>query len=151
MKSILILQDQPIVMNLMCLALEDYKIFRAKNAEHALRLFRKYWDEMDLLMADVTLPVSSGIHVALLFRTRLPRLPVILTARYPPDCWNGRDLSDLVRLGSDGVGFLEIPFVAASLRTIVQVYTAPAIAGPALESRNAIPWPKPSPGHLLAS
>jgi CheY-like chemotaxis protein len=58
----------------------------------------------------VTLPKSSGIQVALLLRSEIPDLPVILTSGYPVSDWTGRDYTDLQRLGSTSVALLSKPF-----------------------------------------
>ena len=63
MKTILVLEDNTAVMMILRLMLEQYSLLEASNAEQALRLFTGHGREIDLLVADVTLPRSSGIQV----------------------------------------------------------------------------------------
>ena len=75
---------------------------------------------IDLLIADVTLPTSSGIQVALLLRSKIPALPVILTSGYPVHDWSDGDLADLGRLGANSVVILSKPFYGNALKDVVR-------------------------------
>ena len=83
MKTLLVLEDNPSVMMVLRLMLETYSLIEASNAEQAIRLFTDHGRKIDLLVADVTLPTSSGIQVAMLLHLEIPDLPVILTSGYP--------------------------------------------------------------------
>lgn len=120
MKSILLLEDESSLMALMRLMLKAYAVVQAGTAEEAIRLFTEQKHQVDLLIADVTLPKSSGIQVALLLRAETPQLPVILTSGYPVSDWTGRDYSDLQRLGSSSVAVLSKPFQAEGLLKAVR-------------------------------
>lgn len=115
MKTLLVLEDEPDVIKVLRDVLKRYTITEATNAEQALRLFREHGRQIELLVADVTLPASSGIHVALLLRVAIPDLPVILTSGYPVSDWTGRDYTDLQRLGSTSVALVPKPFQIRSL------------------------------------
>ena len=79
MKTVLVLQDEPGV-ELLRNVLRQYTVIEATTAEQALHLFKTHARQVDLLIADLTLPKSSGIQVACLLRSELPDLPVILKA-----------------------------------------------------------------------
>jgi CheY-like chemotaxis protein len=115
MKTLLVLEDDPAVMMVLRLMLEQYSLIEASTAEQALRLFTEHGRKIDLLVADVTLPTSSGVQVALLLRSEVPDLPVILTSGYPPSAWSDRDSADLERLGSRSVAILQKPFQGKAL------------------------------------
>lgn len=119
MNTILVLEDEPSVMTLLRYMLKQYNLLEATSAEQALQLFLEHDRKIGLLMADVTLPRSSGIQVALLLRSRFPHLPVILTSGYPVSDWTGRDYTDLKRLGSTLVAFLQKPFQTKALSNAV--------------------------------
>src|SRR5262245_19458062 len=110
LKTILILEDEYSLMKLLRQMLKRYSLLEAANAEQALRRFNENNRKIELLIADLTLPKSSGIQVALLLRSELPGLPVILTSGYPAAGWSDRDFSDLERLGPDTVSILQKPF-----------------------------------------
>ena len=124
-KALLVLEDNPSVMMILRLMLEQYSLIEASTAEEALRRFTDSGCNIDLLVADVTLPRSSGIQVALLLRTRIPTLPVILTSGYPVSVWSDRDSADLERLGSKSVTILPKPFPAQELSNAVRELLAP--------------------------
>ena len=117
--TLLVLEENPFVMTVLRLMLDQYSLIEASTAEHALRLFIDHGRKIDLLVADVTLPTSSGIQVALLLRSRTPTLPVILTSRHPVSAWNDRDSADLERLGSRSVMLLQKPYQCKALSDAV--------------------------------
>ena len=119
MKLILLLDDEPIVMSLLRSLLGQYGLLEATTGDEALRLFNDHDHQVDLLIADVTIPKQSGIQVALLLRSKLPGLPVILTCGYPVGAWSDRDSTDLESLGSHLVTILEKPFRAQVLLNAV--------------------------------
>jgi CheY-like chemotaxis protein len=110
MKTLIVLEDEPSVMKLLHLMLKQYCLVEATSAEQALRLFNDHARQIDLLLADLTLPISSGIQVALTIRSEVPNLPVILTSGYPVSGWNERDAADLETLGGKAVAVLQKPF-----------------------------------------
>jgi CheY-like chemotaxis protein len=122
MKTILVLEDDPSVMKLLCHLLKQYSLIEATGAEQALRLFLEHDRRIDLLVADVTLPKSSGIKVALILRSEVRRLPVILTSGYPVNGWNTMDSADLSRLGTSWLAVLQKPFEAEELLNTVREF-----------------------------
>ena len=128
MKTLLVLEDDPSVMMILRLMLEQYTLIEASTAEQALRLFTDHGRKIHLLVADVTLPTSSGIHVALLLRSEVPDLPVILTSGYPVSAWNDRDSADLERLGSNPVAILQKPFQSQVLLKAVREFTGTGLS-----------------------
>jgi CheY-like chemotaxis protein len=119
-KTLLVLEDEPDLMVLLRQILKQYRLVEAATADQALRLFEDHARRIDLLLADVMLPTSSGIQVALLFRSKIPNLPVILTSGYPLSVWAERDAADLGRLGSNSVAILEKPFKTQVLPNTVR-------------------------------
>src|SRR5450755_1391851 len=81
--------------------------------------------QISLLFADLRcarkwLPTRSGIQVALLLRSVLPTLPVILMSTCPISGWSVRDSLDLGKLGSTSVAILQKPFEAPVLLYVVR-------------------------------
>lgn len=127
MKTILVLEDEPDVLEFLRAVLKQkYMVIGATDAEQALRLFTEHGRHVDLLVSDVTLPKSSGIQVALLLRSEIPDVPVLLTSGYPVSDWTGRDYADLQRLGSTSVALLSKPFQIHELLTMVRELTGAA-------------------------
>jgi two-component system cell cycle sensor histidine kinase/response regulator CckA len=110
MSTLLVLEDESALMKHLHQMLKQHSLVEARSADEALTLFADCDEPIDLLLADVTLPASSGIQVALLLRSQIPGLPVILTSGYPVTGWSDRDSADLRRLGSISVAILQKPF-----------------------------------------
>jgi FixJ family two-component response regulator len=85
-------------------------VLRATSAEQTLRLCTGPDRQVGLLVAEVTLPTSSGIQVALVLRSEIPGLPVILISEHPVSGWSARESADLERLGAISVVILQRPF-----------------------------------------
>ena len=97
----------------------NYNEIKATPAEEALRVFIEHDRQVSLLVADLSLAKSSGIQVALLLRSVIPALPVVLTSGYSVNAWTERDCADLDRLGSHSVVILQKPFpLQAFLKTV---------------------------------
>lgn len=127
MKTLLLLEDEELVMHLLHHILAQFNLLEANTAAEALRLVADHDRQIDLLLADVSLPASSGIQVALLLRSRVPGLPVILMSGYPVTGWSKRDIVDLENLGSHSVTILQKPFRAHVLFDAVgELIGAPA-------------------------
>lgn len=125
MHAILLLEDEPCLMVLLraILRRNGYVIWEAANTEDAISRFREAKGQIDLLLADVTLPSVSGIQAAILLRAESPGLSVILTSGYPYASWSARDTADSERLGSDSVIVLQKPFEAQTLLNSVRKLT----------------------------
>ena len=123
MKTLLVLEDHPSVMMVLRVMLEQYNVIEASTAEQCLRLFTDHGRKIDLLVADVTLPTSSGIQVALLLRSEILDLPVILTSGYPVGDWTRPDSADLERLGSSSVAIIQKPFQRQVLLQTIRALT----------------------------
>jgi CheY-like chemotaxis protein len=119
MKTVLVLEDQAIVMKVLLHILEPYNLLEAATAQEAIRLFIDHDHQIDCLVADVTVSTFSGIQVALLLRSKVQNLPVILTSGYPVNSWSDRDAADLERLGTSSVTILEKPFRAQTVLNAV--------------------------------
>jgi DNA-binding response OmpR family regulator len=123
-KTILVLEDESMLLKLLGSVLsQDYCVLKATTAEQALSLFIEHSRQVDLLVADLSLAKSSGILVALLLRSVIPGLPIILTSGYPVNSWCERDAADLVRLGPRSVAIIEKPFLSRTLLKAVRELT----------------------------
>lgn len=93
----------------------EYNILEATTAGQAFERFEENDAQVDLLIADATLPASSGIHVALELQSLVPYLKIIIMSRYPLAMWSDQDLAELEELPSDSVITLQKPFAPATL------------------------------------
>jgi CheY-like chemotaxis protein len=128
MKPVLVLEDDPAQMAFIRRALKQYFVLEASTAAGALQRFKGTNCNIGILIADVSLPVSSGIHLALLLRHKHRSLPVILTSEYPVNGWSEPDVADLARLQSDSVIILQKPLQGRLLLNAVQKLTASQVS-----------------------
>jgi len=130
MKSVLVLEDESAVMRLLRQMLKQYSLLEASTPEQAFLAFEENNRTIGLLIADASLPTSSGIQVALLPREKEPELPVILTSQSPVCSWSGQDSSDLSKLDPDLVIILQKPFqtriLLESVRSLIGSPQLPA-------------------------
>lgn len=119
--TILVLEDDPSITAFMRFVLRPlgHAILEAATAEEAFFRFEESDGNIDLLIADVTLPVSSGTRVALELRSLLPYLRIILTSGYPASMWDEQDAAELSELPSDSIVTIQKPFAASQLREAV--------------------------------
>jgi CheY-like chemotaxis protein len=117
MKTILVLDDEDTLKIPLCRLLErnGYRTLEAGDAEEAVRQFHDNGLKIDLLIADVSLAIGSGVQVAVTLREDFPDLGVILATGYPSHMWRARDYALLGRLGPEGVSILQKPFASQTL------------------------------------
>jgi two-component system cell cycle sensor histidine kinase/response regulator CckA len=121
-KTILLLDDEVSMVKLMSRVLvrRGYSVLESSNTEGAIERFRDVRGQIDLFIADVNLPSSTGIQVALLLRAELPSLKVILMSGYPRSDWRRQDATDLEGLGSASLIILQKPFTPQALLNCIQ-------------------------------
>ena len=136
MSTILLVEDDPCILALMSEVLESsgHVLLKASAVEQALQKFEEADASIDFVIADVNLPGTSGIRVALELRSLLPNLAIVLTSGYTPDMWDVRDVAELNELPSESVAILQKPFLPATLlQTVSRFVSAPIKPGTALE------------------
>lgn len=82
---VLVTEDEPSVMNVICEALESagYSVLRAYSGDEALELFEKTPD-IDILLTDIVMPGSlQGPALAKRLRAINPDLPAVFMSGYP--------------------------------------------------------------------
>lgn len=119
MKTILLVEDEPLVMKLLRHVLKRFNVIAATTGEDALQAFGNRDCPVDLLVADVRLGRLSGIQVALHIRSESLDCPVVLMSGYLADGWRDMDTFDLERLGSKLVVVLQKPFATQALLNAV--------------------------------
>lgn len=125
MKTILLLDDEVSLMKLLSHVLKrrGYIVLESSSAEDAIARFQDAKGQIHLLVADVNLPSSTGVQVALLLRVEVPSLKVILTSGYPRSDWKHQEATDLERLGSDSLIILQKPFMPQALLNCIKELT----------------------------
>ena len=99
--------------------LKTYTILEATSIEETLQKFSEHRPTIDLMIADIILPVGSGIDAAAVVRDAIPELPIILTSGYPESMWSESDVHYRRLIGSDLIRILQKPFSPATLLTLV--------------------------------
>jgi len=130
-ETILLVEDEPDVLNLTALALErfGYSVLTAASGRDALDLLALHADGIALLLTDVVMPDMSGRELAETLRARLPALRVLFMSGYTDNA--------VLRLSfhSASVAFLQKPFTPQALaRKVREVLDQKTPAQPATAS-----------------
>jgi len=129
--TILILDDEAGIRRRLRRILEPigHVILEAATADEALRRFEETDAGLNLLIADVHLPLGrSGVSVALELRSLLPGLRIILTSGFPQSLWDDQDAAEWSEIPSDSVITLTKPFLGADLLQAVYRLIGPPMA-----------------------
>lgn len=78
--SILIVDDEEIIRDLCARALKDYRTLQAQNGHDALKIMER--QEVDLVLADIMMPVMNGLDLLLQIKERDPSQLVIVMTGY---------------------------------------------------------------------
>ncbi len=110
-ETILVVEDEQIVRDLVCGVLKDkeYTVLSASCAEEALKILEKHADSVDLLLTDVVMPNMSGRLLAEKVSTMAPRTRLLFMSGYSDDA--------IVHHGGmkEGVELLQKPFTPDAL------------------------------------
>ncbi len=88
MRTILILDDNPVVLQMLGVVLRaktGYRVLQAVTEEEAISQFEWYREEIDLLVADACVEDRPGRAVADRLRRLCPQLRVLFISGYPKD------------------------------------------------------------------
>jgi DNA-binding response OmpR family regulator len=116
----LILEDDATLRKLFTAMLESrhYTVSSVSTAAEAIRICKK--QPVDLFMADVVLPASSGPHVALELHQSCPKMAILFVSGTPIAGWRDSDFEDFRHLLSGSVDFLQKPFTLTALMVRVE-------------------------------
>ena len=95
-KTILLVEDEPKVLNLMSLTLTDagHTVVSAPNSKRALEIAYEKQGDFDLLLTDVVLPGISGLDLANRIIGEYPNIPVLMVSGYTADNAEIREIAD---------------------------------------------------------
>jgi two-component system, cell cycle sensor histidine kinase and response regulator CckA len=122
-KSILMIEDEEHLRNMTASVLEQagFKVFCAKDAAEAFKIWDDEQASIEVMIADILLSGRTGPEVAVQFRKNSPRLKVIFTTR--TDRRTRVETEHLVR----GAKFLRKPFSPNALIEIVRNELEPSV------------------------
>jgi CheY-like chemotaxis protein len=115
-ESILVVEDEPILRELVCEILSHYayRVIEAGSGVEALKVWDEHNGQVDLLLTDMVMPEGmTGTEVAAQLRKRKPELKVVFTSGYSAEVM-GTDFSQ-----SDKV-FLAKPYLPSRLAQVVR-------------------------------
>ncbi|MEW6221098.1 MAG: response regulator [Thermodesulfobacteriota bacterium] len=105
-ETVLLVEDDQEVRNIAVTALQHYgfRVLVAENGAQALERFRESRSEVDVVVADVVMPVMGGEALAEALRQEAPGLPILFMSGYPLEVLP-RDIRD-----KPASAFLQKPF-----------------------------------------
>jgi CheY-like chemotaxis protein len=124
--NILLLENEPSVITFLCSVLQPlgHNILLASSVEEAFHRFDEADASVDLLIAEINWPGTSGIRVALEFRGLLPNLRTILTTQDDPNKWGDQETAELDEYPSDSVTVVKVPLDPEILLYAVRRFVA---------------------------
>ena len=86
-RIVLLADDEPALRQLMArvLASEGFQVLEARHGREAKDLFRRYGDEINLLITDVRMPFESGTDLVDELRRLRPQLKVLYVTGHPDE------------------------------------------------------------------
>jgi len=112
MKTVLLIDDELVVLKIATLALErsSYRVLAYGDPREGLAVFENTCDEVDLLITDVVMPEMDGTELAERAVARKPGLPVLFISGIVNE-------RDIVTRGAPKIrfSFLRKPFQASAL------------------------------------
>ncbi len=83
-ETVLVVEDDPVVCNLICSVLSGYRytVLHAGNGPDALRLAEQHGGKLDMLVSDLVMPRMSGPEVAARLRAAQPDMKVLFVSGY---------------------------------------------------------------------
>ncbi len=110
-ETIFVIEDEPSVkrMAVKILTKRGYNVYSAENPDEASFMLENIHDKIDLLLTDVVMPKTNGIHFYNQVRSRYPNLKALFMSGYP---------SDVVRkqgIDETKFKFLQKPFTIETL------------------------------------
>jgi CheY-like chemotaxis protein len=121
-KKILLAEDDALVLEVVraCLVRAGYEVLVARDGQEALELFKKFSQELGLVLSDVTMPQMSGIELVLQIRQIKPEATVVLMSG---DAEATRE-EKLAKLDPRRPYLLKKPFAVKDLMEIIRSQTA---------------------------
>ena len=115
-ETILVAEDEPALRELVVeiLQFHGYRVHSASSGGHALEVWARYREDIDLLVTDMVMPGMSGSQLAERLKKEEPTLRVIYTSGYSPGM-AGKDLALL-----EGFNFLPKPYPPSKLAKLVR-------------------------------
>jgi PAS domain S-box-containing protein len=115
-ETILVVEDEPVLRELVCEVLQQYqyRVLAAASGVEALRIWDEFNGGIDLVLTDMVMPEGmSGRELAAQLRKRKPHLKVIYSSGYSPEAM-GRTF------GQTDTVFLSKPYVPPQLARAVR-------------------------------
>lgn len=122
MPTVLIVEDEPLVMETVsaALRLKGYNVMEVVTAAGAVEFARGQARGVDILVADVLLPLQSGVQAAIEIWQTWPEIAILFISGTPLEGWQSRDLQSLQVLPRRTWDFLQKPFRASTLEHCVR-------------------------------
>ncbi len=115
-KTLLVVDDDPIVLNVVSAALaDDYHILRASSGLEAVEKSNDSQSEIHLLLSDFQMPGMTGVELAIKITAQRPTIKVLLMSGF----------SGGMLVLNEGWHFLPKPFIPSQLRALIAGLVSP--------------------------
>jgi two-component system cell cycle sensor histidine kinase/response regulator CckA len=109
--TVLVVEDEPPVLQMAARVLErgGHSVLTAADGSFALEILAEHGEDVDMILADVVMPVLSGPELAARVADTHPDMPVVFMSGYTQEMISKQEVM------SGDVTLLEKPFTAAAL------------------------------------
>jgi CheY-like chemotaxis protein len=116
-KTILVLEDEPLVREVFehVLRSTGFVVISTASTNAALEAFSRLSDDIDFLLADISIPDGSGMQLASACVRKSTKLRIIITSGSPQHLWNDDDRRIFEDLPSGHFTLLLKPFLPSKL------------------------------------
>ncbi len=123
---ILVVDDEAIIRNLAELMLQKlgYTVVTAEDGQRALDYYRRHWQDIDLVIADMIMPNMGGLDCLRNLKDINPALKAILATGYSHDAIDDKAPNAHI------LGFLQKPFTFQELSELVASVTQAPVGQP---------------------
>jgi two-component system, cell cycle sensor histidine kinase and response regulator CckA len=127
-KGVLVVDDEPVDVIVVQKSLErvGYRVWSGSDYAQGLEVFQQHAGEIDILVADVSLPDKTGIELAKACLQLKPTIKILFISG-----WTGAEFLDYAGIAKEDIHFLPKPFRSSLLVSRV---------AEVLASTDPIPW-----------
>jgi CheY-like chemotaxis protein len=131
--GVLVVDDEPADIIVVQKSLEraGYRVWAGSNYAEGLAVFTSHADEIDLLIADVSLPDNTGIELAKACLRRKRTVKILFISG-----WTGAEFLDYVGIPKSDLHFLPKPFRSSTIVSRVAAVLASGVPIPWLGSHG---------------
>ncbi len=121
-QSVLVLEDDPSSRFVLNAVLESagFKVLESSRATDAIEICRSHPEPIHLLLSDVVLRGDGGPEIVRELQALQPGMAILFVSGYPLEVLEHRGMLEPADIAAPRRGFLQKPFTAQTLLTVIR-------------------------------